>query len=93
MSEILTNSFDELGLNNEAYGFQDPDVSVFKTKEGLDEDVVRQISAMKGEPEWMLDYIKPDAVHVMMDGHIVRSGDDSLALELEAKGYEWLRSE
>ena len=40
----------------------------------------------------LLDYIKPDAVHVMMDGHIVRSGDDSLALELEAKGYEWLKS-
>ena len=40
----------------------------------------------------LLDYIKPDAVHVMMDGHIVRSGDDSLALELEEKGYEWLKN-
>lgn len=39
----------------------------------------------------LLDYIKPDSVHVMMDGHIVRSGDDSLALELEEKGYEWLK--
>ena len=39
----------------------------------------------------LLDFIKPDAVHVMMDGHIVRSGDDSLALELEEKGYEWLK--
>ena len=39
----------------------------------------------------LLDYIKPDAVHVMMDGHIVRSGDDSLELELEEKGYEWIR--
>ena len=39
----------------------------------------------------LLDYIKPDAVHVMMDGHIIRSGDDSLALELEEKGYEWLK--
>lgn len=39
----------------------------------------------------LLDYIKPDAVHVMMNGHIVRSGDDSLALELEEKGYEWLK--
>ena len=41
----------------------------------------------------LLDYIKPDAVHVMMDGHIVRSGDDSLALELEEKGYEWIRED
>ncbi len=45
-----------IGDSDYQYGFQDPDVSVFKTREGLDEDVVRQISAMKGEPEWMLDY-------------------------------------
>ncbi|HEY9089007.1 MAG TPA: Fe-S cluster assembly protein SufB [Anaerolineaceae bacterium] len=38
------------------YGFSDPDVSVFKTRKGLDEEVVRQISAMKGEPQWMLDF-------------------------------------
>lgn len=41
----------------------------------------------------LLDYIKPDKVHVMMDGHIVRDGDDSLALELEEKGYDWIRQE
>ena len=41
----------------------------------------------------LLDYIHPDAVHVMMDGHIVRSGDDKLALELEEKGYSWIREE
>ena len=56
MSEKIQANYDDLGLNNEAYAFQDPDVSVFKNKEGLDEEVVRQISAMKGEPEWMLDY-------------------------------------
>lgn len=38
------------------FGFSDPDVSVFKTRRGLDEEVVRQISAMKGEPEWMLEF-------------------------------------
>ena len=38
------------------YGFSDPDVSVFKTRRGLDREVVEQISAMKGEPEWMLEY-------------------------------------
>jgi len=38
------------------YGFQDPDVSVFKTHAGLNEDVVRQISHMKNEPEWMLEF-------------------------------------
>ncbi len=38
------------------YGFKDPDNSVFRTKKGLDEEVVCQISAMKGEPEWMLEF-------------------------------------
>ena len=39
----------------------------------------------------LLDYIQPDFVHVLADGQIVQSGDKSLALELEAKGYAWLR--
>ncbi|MHB1120499.1 MAG: Fe-S cluster assembly protein SufB [Bellilinea sp.] len=38
------------------YGFQDPDVSVYRTRVGLDEEVVRQISEKKGEPEWMLEF-------------------------------------
>lgn len=41
----------------------------------------------------LLDYIVPDYVHVMMQGRIVRSGDATLAHELEAKGYDWLREE
>jgi len=40
----------------------------------------------------MLNYIIPDQVHVLADGRIVRSGDKSLALELEAKGYNWIES-
>jgi Fe-S cluster assembly ATP-binding protein len=39
----------------------------------------------------LLDYIVPDFVHVMHDGRIVKTGDKSLALELEAKGYDWLK--
>jgi Fe-S cluster assembly ATP-binding protein len=38
----------------------------------------------------LLDYIKPDFVHVLADGKIVQTGDASLALELEKKGYDWL---
>ena len=38
----------------------------------------------------LLDYIEPDFVHVLSDGQIIRSGDKSLALELEEKGYSWL---
>ncbi len=41
----------------------------------------------------MLDYIQPDVVHVMAQGKILKTGDKSLALELEAKGYGWLESE
>ncbi len=39
----------------------------------------------------LLDYVEPDRVHVLSEGRIVRSGDKSLALELEEKGYEWAR--
>ena len=39
----------------------------------------------------LLDYIRPDFVHVLADGRIVESGDASLALELEQHGYAWLR--
>ena len=41
----------------------------------------------------LLDYIVPDYVHVLAGGKIVKSGDKSLALELEEKGYGWLESE
>lgn len=41
----------------------------------------------------LLDYIVPDFVHVLSDGQIVRSGDKSLALELEDRGYDWLKDE
>ena len=39
----------------------------------------------------LLGYIQPDFVHVLMDGKIVKSGDKTLALELESKGYDWVR--
>src|SRR5580704_18106779 len=38
----------------------------------------------------LLNYIVPDQVHVMADGRIIKSGDKSLALELEEKGYDWI---
>ena len=38
----------------------------------------------------LLDYIEPDFVHVLADGKIIRTGDKSLAFELEEKGYDWL---
>ena len=40
----------------------------------------------------LLDYIKPDVVHVLSDGRIVKTGDAGLALELEERGYDWLKA-
>ncbi len=74
-----------------------------ETDSGLDIDAMKIVA--KGVNDFMrpdkalllithyqrlLDYIKPDHVHVLMDGKIVHSGDFSLALELEARGYDWL---
>ena len=41
----------------------------------------------------LLNFIEPDFVHVLSGGRIVRSGDKSLALELEEKGYGWIEDE
>jgi len=75
-----------------------------ETDSGLDIDalkiVAKGVNAMRSESRGMLlithyqrllDYIKPDHVHVMADGKIVRSGGADLALELEAKGYDFLK--
>jgi Fe-S cluster assembly ATP-binding protein len=40
----------------------------------------------------LLNYVVPDYVHVMFEGRIVRSGGKELALELEARGYDWLKT-
>jgi len=40
----------------------------------------------------MLDYLKPDHVHVLMDGRIVKSGDASLGYAIEERGFDWLKS-
>lgn len=38
----------------------------------------------------MLDYVVPDYVHVLYQGRIIKTGDKSLALEIEERGYDWL---
>jgi len=44
------------GLGDYKYGFKDPETHVFKSSKGLNRDIVEQISAMKGEPAWMLEF-------------------------------------
>ena len=77
-----------------------------ETDSGLDIDALRivadGVNRLRG-PELgvllithyqrLLGYIVPDFVHVMWDGRIVKSGDKSLALELEEKGYDWVKKE
>lgn len=81
-----------------------PDLAILdETDSGLDIDAMRIVA--HGVNQFMnkeiglilithyqrlLDYIKPDVVHVMLDGRIIQSGGPELALELEEKGYDWL---
>ena len=53
-NEVKTEFLDQLG--DYRFGFHDRDVSVYNTGKGLNEEVVRQISAHKGEPDWMLEF-------------------------------------
>lgn len=75
-----------------------------ETDSGLDIDALRIVSegvnALRGPNlgvlvithyQRILNYIKPDVVHVMMDGRIVESGGPELALHLEEHGYDWVR--
>jgi len=56
MTDVTSSGFlNELGSDYQ-YGFHDPETSSFKSKKGLSEEVVRQISAYKEEPEWMLEF-------------------------------------
>ena len=79
-----------------------PKLSILdETDSGLDIDALKIVSegvnALRNKKssfliithyQRLLDYIKPDFVHVLIDGKIVKSGDSELALELEKKGYE-----
>jgi Fe-S cluster assembly protein SufB len=55
-SEALANEHEDLDFGDYKYGFSYPDISVFKTRKGLDEEVVGAISQHKNEPQWMLDF-------------------------------------
>jgi Fe-S cluster assembly ATP-binding protein len=77
-----------------------------ETDSGLDIDALRivanGVNKLKNENnafliithyQRLLDYIVPDFVHIMYDGKIVKTGDKNLALEMEAKGYDWIKEE
>jgi Fe-S cluster assembly ATP-binding protein len=85
----------------------DPKLAILdETDSGLDIDALRIVSdgvnrlrrndnafVVITHDQRLLNYIVPDVVHVMVDGHIVKSGGKELALELEEKGYDWVRAQ
>src|SRR5690554_3476188 len=85
----------------------DPTLAILdETDSGLDIDslkiVADGVNALRNKDksivvithyQRLLDYIVPDFVHVIMDGKIVKSGGKELALELDKKGYDWLKEE
>ena len=54
-TDLINDSTDEIGEINK-YNFRTETKGVFKARKGIDEEIVRQISEIKGEPEWMLDF-------------------------------------
>ncbi len=82
----------------------DPKLAILdETDSGLDIDALRivadGVNSFRNEGnavllithyQRLLDYIQPDFVHVLADGKIIKTGDKSLALELEQRGYDWL---
>ncbi|MFA9187068.1 Fe-S cluster assembly ATPase SufC [Flavobacterium magnesitis] len=85
----------------------DPKLAILdETDSGLDIDALRivanGVNKLKSDKnavivithyQRLLEYIVPDFVHVLYNGKIVKSGDASLALELEEKGYDWIKQE
>jgi len=98
--EKKRNEILQMAMLKPKYGILD------ETDSGLDIDALKIVSAgvnaLRGPGlgvllithyQRLLDYIVPDVVHVMMEGRIVRSGPKELALELEARGYDWIKEE
>ncbi|MCG8369942.1 MAG: Fe-S cluster assembly ATPase SufC [Proteobacteria bacterium] len=83
----------------------EPELAILdETDSGLDIDALKAVAngvnALRGPDraivlvthyQRLLDYIEPDFVHVLSQGRIVRSGDKTLAVQLEEKGYDWVR--
>jgi len=83
----------------------EPELAILdETDSGLDIDALKAVAAgvnalrsperaivLVTHYQRLLDYVEPDHVHVLSGGRIVRSGDKSLALDLEERGYDWVR--
>ena len=82
-----------------------PEIAILdETDSGLDVDALRIVSeginSLRGDEmgvllithyQRILNYIKPDVIHVMLEGRIVETGGPELAFRLEERGYDWVR--
>ena len=73
------------GLDIDALRIVASGVNKLKTKENA--------SIVITHYQRLLDYIVPDFVHILFDGKIVKTGTKELALELEEKGYDWIKKD
>lgn len=77
----------ELNLEEEyKYGFKDEDVSIYKTQKGLTEEVVREISRLKNEPEWMLEF-RLKAYKHFINSPLPNFGPDLSELDFDSYTY------
>ena len=77
---------DDLKFNDYKYGFENEDVSVFKTEKGLTEDTIREISRLKNEPEWMLEF-RLKAYNTFKKYPMPKFGPDLSELDFDSYTY------
>ncbi|MCA1755454.1 MAG: Fe-S cluster assembly protein SufB [Spirochaeta sp.] len=82
----MSNEAETVQLDDYKFGFHYPDSSVFKTRKGLDEDVVKAISSHKHEPDWMLQY-RLQSLKVFREKHMPNWGGDLSDIDFDEIYY------
>ena len=84
--KILNNNYEE------KYGFKDPEQPIFKTPKGLSEDVVRKISQLKNEPQWMLD-LRLNALKIFLNKPMPEWGGNLKDIDFDKYTYYFKSSD
>ena len=77
--------------NEYKYDFKDKDVSIFKTKKGLSEEIIREISKHKNEPDWMLEY-RLKAYKEFVNRPLPSFGPDLTEINFDDFTYQFVNS-
>ncbi|MCD8203883.1 MAG: Fe-S cluster assembly protein SufB [Coprobacillus sp.] len=86
MSSKVKVEHEELRSDEYKYGFKDKDVSIYKTDKGLNEDTIREISRLKEEPDWMLDF-RLKAYHTFLNSKDPDFGVDLSGIDYDSYTY------